>query len=163
MKTLIVYKSKHGAVQKAAHYMKEQLQAECCDVKEALSPEHYDAIVLIGSVYAGRLHKELCAYVRTHRQVLNEKRVYMAVSGLNKDQEEKVICENLGEDFYHTVQRAVSIGGILDFHALGFFEKKIINMVNKQAALFDSIPADGVVDMMDWNDMEALCEEITHA
>ena len=63
MKTLIIYKSKHGAGKEVAQYVQQKLSADLREADSALSWEGYERIVCVGSIYAGRLAKQLIACI----------------------------------------------------------------------------------------------------
>ncbi|MCC2845473.1 MULTISPECIES: flavodoxin domain-containing protein [Clostridium] len=80
MKTLIIYKSKHGAGKEVAQYVQQKLSADLREADSALSWEGYERIVCVGSIYAGRLAKQLIACIHANTQELaREKRLYAAV------------------------------------------------------------------------------------
>ena len=54
------------------------------------------------------------------------------------------------------------IGGRLDFHKLGFLEKKIICMVNRQEHLYEEQSV-SVVDQLHWENIDAAVEQLSHA
>ena len=99
--------------------------------------EGYERIVCVGSIYAGRLAKQLLACIRANTKELAGKSVGMLLCGMSDAAPEKIITENLGEACYRQLAFSVNIGGRLDFQKLGFLERKIIRMVNKQEHLYE--------------------------
>lgn len=162
MKTLIVYKSKHGAVKEVAEYMGKKLQADIQEAADTLSIQAYDQIVFMGSIYAGRLAKQLRSCIQKKDAELTGKRVSMLLSGMGNASTEKIITENLGAEFYRRLTFSDIIGGRLDFHKLGFLEKKIICMVNRQEHLYEEQSV-SVVDQLHWENIDAAVEQLSHA
>ena len=161
MKTLIVYKSKHGAAKEVASYISQKLPADMQEAADTLSVAGYDQILFIGSIYAGRLAKQLVHCIRNAEKELSETSVSMLLSGMGREAPEKVITENLGKPWYQKLSCAECIGGRLDFRQLGFMEKKIIRMVNKQVHLYEDETAE-LVNQLDWEKIDAIITELSH-
>lgn len=75
---LIIYASKHGHTGKIAARIAQRAEAagasvELRDVEHAtgLSPEGHDAVVVGGSVHAGRYEKGLVSWAKAHSEALN--------------------------------------------------------------------------------------------
>lgn len=96
MKTLIIYKSKHGTGKEVAAYLQQKLYADLQEADPALSWEGYERIVCVGSIYAGRLAKQLLACIRANTKELAGKSVGMLLCGMSDAAPEKIITENLG-------------------------------------------------------------------
>ena len=56
---------------------------------------------------------------------------------------------------------SVNIGGRLDFQKLGFLERKIIRMVNKQEHLYEDKDA-VLVDRLRWDTIDSVIAGQTH-
>ena len=84
MKTLIIYKSKHGTGKEVAAYLQQKLCADLQEADPALSWEGYERIVCVGSIYAGRLAKQLLACIRANTKELAGKSVGMLLCGMRK-------------------------------------------------------------------------------
>lgn len=161
MKTMIIYKSKHGAGKEVAQYVQQKLSADLREADSALSCEGYERIICVGSIYAGRLAKQLIACIHANTQELAGKSVCMLLCGMSDAAPEKIITENLGEAFYQQLAFSVHIGGKLDFHKLGFLERTIIRMVNKQEQLYEDKAA-VVVDRLRWETIDRVVAELIH-
>ena len=55
----------------------------------------------------------------------------------------------------------MNIGGRLDFQKLGFLERKIIRMVNKQEHLYEDKDA-VLVDRLRWDTIDRVVAELIH-
>lgn len=161
MKTLIIYKSKHGTGKEVAAYLQQKLCADLQEADPALSWEGYERIVCVGSIYAGRLAKQLLACIRANTKELAGKSVGMLLCGMSDAAPEKIITENLGEACYRQLAFTVNIGGRLDFQKLGFLERKIIRMVNKQEHLYEDKDA-VLVDRLRWDTIDSVIAGQTH-
>ena len=89
------------------------------------------------------------------------KSVCMLLCGMSDAAPEKIITENLGEAFYQQLAFSVHIGGKLDFHKLGFLERTIIRMVNKQEQLYEDNAA-VVVDRLRWDTIDRVVAQLIH-
>lgn len=89
MKTLIIYKSKHGAGKEVAQYVQQKLSADLREADSALSWEGYERIICVGSIYAGRLAKQLIACIHANTQELAGKSVCMLLCGMSDAAPEK--------------------------------------------------------------------------
>jgi menaquinone-dependent protoporphyrinogen oxidase len=86
MKILVAYASRHGATKGIAERIAHTLEPRGHDV--TLQPADqvpavagYDAFVIGGAAYAGHWLKEATAFVRTHRELLTSRPVWLFSSG----------------------------------------------------------------------------------
>ncbi|ALC92455.1 hypothetical protein AM500_23825 [Bacillus sp. FJAT-18017] len=93
MKTLILYESKHGTVAHAASILAESLNGEVVAVK--LSDDNipplagFDAVILGGSIYFGKIQKTMSRYIVKNRQELLRKKLGLFICGAHPDQKER--------------------------------------------------------------------------
>lgn len=100
MKEILLYASKYGAAKELAKRIEKGTQVKAVDIKEFHgSIEDYDKIIIGSSVYAGMMRKEIKTFIKEHEEQLNNKRVYVYLSALNKNDSKKVITENINEAF----------------------------------------------------------------
>ena len=149
MKTIVLYKSKYGATASIAQRLSQEVSCDVQELTSNTSIKDYDQIVLGSSVYVGMFDKELKTFVNTHMEELRTKKVYMYVSCLKKEEVEKVIRENLGEEFLSLLQRVISIGGVLDFSKMSFMHRQIIKMVNSKDNIVERVDKVSVANMLD--------------
>lgn len=161
MKTIIIYASKYGATKQLAERIAEATQIKCIDIKDFHeSIEDYDKLVFGSSVYAGMLRKEIKEFIKKHEELLCTKRVYMFMSGLNKEDSKKVLSENIGETFYESLSYVDTLGGVLDLPNLNFFEKNIIKMINKKAHFFPQGEHKKKIDLLDEQRILTFIQEV---
>lgn len=79
METLIVYATRYGSVREAAEMIARRLPggAALYDLKKADVPplDAYDAVILGGSIYIGRIQKELTDFMHRNGQTLLAKKL----------------------------------------------------------------------------------------
>lgn len=79
METLIVYATRYGSVREAAEMIAQRLsgRATLHDLEKADMPplDAYDSVILGGSIYIGRIQKELTDFMHRNRQALLAKKL----------------------------------------------------------------------------------------
>ena len=78
MKILIVYATRGGVSRRCAEMLRDKLtpkhEVTCVSIDESVpSPDDFDVIVLGGSIRFEKLDKRLKAYLKTHRETLEQK------------------------------------------------------------------------------------------
>jgi menaquinone-dependent protoporphyrinogen oxidase len=137
MKTLIVYGSKHGCTEKCSNVLKDKLYGEVVvvDLKKDGIPDmnSYDNIVIGGSIYAGRIQKEITEFCSKNINVLKNKKIGLFVCCMSEG--EKAISQ-LNSCFSNELVSMAKVkehfGGGFIFSKMNFFEKFIIKMVTKK-------------------------------
>lgn len=137
MKITIIYGSKYGATKNLANRFGDILSAEVYDANETIDINDSDIIIFGSSVYAGGLNKSLKVWINSHQEQLYSKRIFLFLCCLQTEEGNKVIRENLGEDFFSKLSYIECLGGVIDYSKMNFIEKRIINMINKKAQMFE--------------------------
>jgi len=96
MKTLIVYASKYGTTEKCAHLLKEKIDGDVDVVnlkndKPKLSD--YDAIIIGGPVYIGKLNKTVEAFCTNNLPTLVDMKKGFFICHMEMDQPMKELIE----------------------------------------------------------------------
>ncbi|MFQ8706700.1 MAG: flavodoxin domain-containing protein [Thomasclavelia sp.] len=160
MKITIVYGSKYGSTENLANYFGEILSAEVYRANESIDIHDSDIIILGSSVYAGTLNKSLKLWVSTHQKELLDKQVFIFLCGLQIEEGNKVIQNNLGKEFFSTLCYVDCLGGVIDYSKMNFIEKKIINMINKKVHMFAYDKQIGVYNMLQENRIQSFIQKI---
>jgi menaquinone-dependent protoporphyrinogen oxidase len=91
MKTIIIYTSKYGCTEKAAYLLKNQLgeETEVVNLMLAKEPtlERYDTVILGGSIYYGKIQKQMTAFASKYINELDKKRVGLFICAGAKGEE----------------------------------------------------------------------------
>jgi menaquinone-dependent protoporphyrinogen oxidase len=151
---LVVYGSKHGSTQEVAAAIAKRLTQAGRDVElrrardvDDLTP--YDGVVLGGSLYFGRWHKDAVRFLSKHRRELSERPVEVFALGPKTAEPEDLAQSRaqLGKALQKVPEvkpRSIAVfGGALDPSKLRF--------------PLNRIPAS---DARDWNAIEAWTDEI---
>lgn len=142
MNTLIVYGTKHGASEKCAKLLSERLQGKVDLVRAGASPvpnpDGYDRIIVGGSVYAGRIQKEVADFCRQYLSILKQKKVGLYISCMMKNQDlNKQIEANFPKELQAAAVAIDGLGCELKMGELNFMEKTITKMVSKMLSKDD--------------------------
>lgn len=98
MPTLIAYATKYGCTEKCAKMLAEKLTDEVtlCNLREGKAdPAAFDAVIVGGPYYMGRMHKKIRAFSRKHMKTLKGKKTGLFV-----------ICMAQGEDLKRQMDAA---------------------------------------------------------
>ncbi|WP_075980031.1 flavodoxin domain-containing protein [Bacillus massilinigeriensis] len=135
MKAIIIYATKHGAVEKAALILKERLGWEIptVDITKEYAPplEEYDTVIIGGSIYIGNVQKDLVKFMYDHLDVLLTKRVglFLCAGHPNQEELDKEMKRAFPEQLYnHAIVKEV-FGYEFDFSKLSFLERLTIRNV----------------------------------
>src|SRR5690554_1574977 len=133
MKTIIIYSTKYGSVEKAALKLKEHLQGdvEISSVKNVSDFSFYDTVILAGSVYAGKIQKEMRHFVRSQLEELLKKRVGLFICA-GSEEEKNIdiwIKENFTRKLYNIAVARDNLGFEYNYEKLNLLEKIIVRIV----------------------------------
>ncbi|MGP4070159.1 flavodoxin domain-containing protein [Halobacillus sp. B29] len=134
MKTLIVYGTRHGSAKKVAYRLRTKLPGEVhvrSVMKERIPPlGDYDTIVLGGSIYMGKIQKELRQFAEEKETELLQKKVALYICAGEPDPAllERELKDSFSEKLYdHAVVKEVA-GHEIHMDQLNLLEKSILRM-----------------------------------
>lgn len=141
MKVAILYASKSGTTDTAAHVLAQEIErlgmdARLYDLNRPTPAPNADAVALGSCVRMGRLHRAALAYARAHKAELLAKPLALFVCRLGQDDTAPLLAAQLGQALAHHAVYADTLGGDLDFNRLHGLEKLIM-----KAAAKDGLPA----------------------
>ncbi|AKL97262.1 flavodoxin [Clostridium aceticum] len=136
MKVLILYATKHGATEKCAKILAGKLRGEVdlCNLKAMKSIDfaQYQKVIIGGSVYMGKIQKEVSEFCLKNMNVLKEKEIGLFICCM-KDKDDAVT--QLQSCFPQEVLMKASVkecfGGEFIFGKMNFIEKFIVKKVAK--------------------------------
>jgi menaquinone-dependent protoporphyrinogen oxidase len=135
MSTLIMYASKHGSAEKCAEKLSEKLtgKVDLCNIKEGKIPDltGYEKIIIGGSIYAGRIQKELGDFCLKNIGLLKEKKTGLFICCMVKSSEEAQIKSSFPKELLSSAVVKESFGGEFRFKDMNLAEKVITKMVSK--------------------------------
>lgn len=135
MKTLVLYASKYGCTEDCAIYLKNKLSHE---VKTAnlknpgkIDLHRYDLIIIGGSIYVGKIQKEVKHFCEQNLQKLLLKNVVLFMCCTTPDQESDFFKNNFPDQLLRHAAETVNFGGELRRNKMGFLDRKLTAMVSK--------------------------------
>jgi len=134
MKTLIVYATKTGTVQKAAEMINEQLKekAEMIDIGKNKIPniDAYDFVVIGGSIRMGKVQNGIVKFIENNRAALKKKPMGMFLACGYPENLQDYFNVILGDLREYAIFK-VNIGYAYYLEKSGFFEKQVIKSLVK--------------------------------
>ncbi len=134
MKTLIIYTTKYGCVEKAVNILKSKIEGDVSVAnitrEKAPGPEPFDNIILGGSIYVGKIQKALTKYIDANLRTLLSKKVGLFICAA---QPEPVCTKELEDNFpvelyEHAVVKEV-FGHEYRLEKVSFIHKMILRKV----------------------------------
>ena len=173
MNLLIVFGTTEGQTAKiakhvlqTAHGLGHTVALERADADGPVTPEGFDAVVLAGSVHAGRYQKPLEDYARAHAGALSAMpSLFLSVSltAAGDDEEEwteLVACsERFAEETGWRPGRVEQVAGAFKFAGYGFFTYWAMRWIARQKG--QTVGAHETREYTDWEALDRLIGEWT--
>ncbi|KJS22308.1 MAG: flavodoxin [Clostridiaceae bacterium BRH_c20a] len=135
MSTLIVYSTKYGCAQKCAQMLSEKLngKVDLCNLKtsKALDPAAYDKVVIGGSIYIGKVQKEVSRFCSDNRSILKDKTIGLFICGMFKDQAEKELKDSFPLEILNNAVAKEFLGGEFVFKKMNPVERLMVKRIAK--------------------------------
>lgn len=136
MKSIIIYTTKYGSVEKAAKLLKPKLngQVDLLNLAKEKAPnlDGYDNVILGGSIYAGKVQKKLSDYITQNLPLLLKKRVGLFICA---GQPEPVGTQELQSSFPPELVTAAAVKEVFGYEynleKLNFIDKLAIRVIAK--------------------------------
>jgi menaquinone-dependent protoporphyrinogen oxidase len=149
MKNLIVFASKHGCAEKCAAQLGGRLQGETrvVNIKDAgaENPAGYDAVIIGGSIHAGRIQKPIREFAARNLGLLKTKRLGLFLCCMEEgDKAETQFAGAFPEELIKAAVAKGLFGGAFDFERMNWLEKKIIAKISGVKASVSKIKDENV-------------------
>lgn len=135
MKVLIAYASKYGCTEKCARMLKQKIheEAELYNLKvgKTVDLKEYDKVIIGGSVYMGKIQKEVTEFCTKHINELKQKKIGLFICGMRDgDFAKEEINANFPKEL---LDRAASefFGGEYVFGKMNMMERFIVKKIAK--------------------------------
>jgi menaquinone-dependent protoporphyrinogen oxidase len=136
--TLVIYASKHGSAEKCAVELSEKLtdKVYLCNLKDGKIPElsKYERIIVGGSIYAGKIQKEVSEFCSNRISELMGKKLGFYICCMNKGASETQLKDAFPQELFNNAIVKESFGGEFKFRDMNFMEKTITKMISKVLA-----------------------------
>lgn len=145
MKTLIVYASKHGSAKKCSKILSEKIKGEVTlvNILKETMPDliTFDNIIVGGSIYVGKVQKEISEFCSKNLNTLLDKKVGLFICCMNKKEIESQFNNSFPQELLNKAVTKESFGGEFIFKDMNFFERTITKIISKALSKEDpSIP-----------------------
>ena len=148
MTTLIVYSTKYGCTEKCAKTLAEKLSGTTemlnLRVGNVSDLTQYDKVVIGGSIYAGKIQKEVSDFCSHNLNVLKRKRIGLFICGMLQEQAEPELHNSYPPELLAHAVAKEFFGGELKFKQLNFVERLAVKMVSKADKI---VPLDTTKDI----------------
>lgn len=136
MNTLIVYATKYGCAKKCAEIMSKELngKVETIDLKKVkdIDLSQYQNIIIGGSIYMGRIQKEVTGFCSNNLEKLKEKHIGLYICGMQEGEAAITeISQNFSPELLNIAVVKESFGGEFVLDKMNFMEKLIVKKVAK--------------------------------
>lgn len=166
MRTLIIYGSNHGCTKKCADILEEKLkgEADIVDIRNdiTLDLNSYDKVIIGGSIYMGKIQKEITEVCESYCENLKDKKIGLYVCCMNEENVEAQIKNNFPKDLLLCAVAQGYFGGSFNFKDMNFVERFIIRKVAKSFSKtnekFNKIDMKKFVDMIERENIEKFAE-----
>lgn len=138
-KVLIAYATKHGCTEECARILSGKMNADTdlLNLKENknIDIRAYDKIIIGGSIYAGRIMKEVKDFCVKNESELKNKKLGLFICGMSEgDTAKQQVEASFPQELVNAALAKESFGGKIIFGKMNFIEKKIIKAVAKVEA-----------------------------
>ncbi len=149
-KVLIAFASKHGCTEECAKALSGKMNTEVdlCNLKEKkqIDLNAYDKIILGGSIYAGRIQREVKEFCSKNESRLKEKKLGLYICGMSQgDEGNKQLMTAYPQSLLDASLVKENFGAKIEINKMNFMEKKLIKIVAKVESDFSNI-SESVLD-----------------
>jgi menaquinone-dependent protoporphyrinogen oxidase len=133
-KTIVIFSTKHGSVENAVKLLKEKLGGEVTviNIMNEDPPElnEYENVILGGSIYVGKIQKQLSKYMEKHLSELLTKRIGLFICAAEReDIREKELIDSFPKKlFEHSICKEI-FGYEIHYEDMNFIEKKVVGSI----------------------------------
>lgn len=136
MNTLIAYATKYGCAEKCAKILAERLtgRIDLCNLKYGEVPDlsQYDKVIIGGSIYMGKIRKQVSKFCSRNLDALKNKKVGLFICGmLAEDEAETELNNAFPKELVANAMVKKSFGGEVIFKKLNPIERFIVKTISK--------------------------------
>lgn len=136
MNTLIVYASKYGCAEKCANLLSKDLtgNVDLINIKENqnVNLSQYEKVIIGGSMYIGKIQKEVTAFCNKNLEILKEKAIGLFVCGMQEgDALQTELNISFPKELMDIAKSIECFGGEFILDKMNFMEKMIVKKVSK--------------------------------
>lgn len=149
MNTIIVYGSKYGFTKKCVDRLAKELhgKVDLQDLKNGtnITISEYDTIIIGGSIYAGRIQKEVTEFCTMNLEDLKDKNIGLFICGMQEgDAVETELTQNYNSELVKVAIAKDYFGGEFNFEKMNFIEKFIVKKISKVTSSKTNLLAENI-------------------
>ena len=134
MKAIIMYTSKYGCTEKSAYLLKTQLgeETEVVNLMHAKEPslDRYDTVILGGSIYFGKIQKEMTEYILKNQTELSDMRLGQFIcAGAKREQAVQELKTSFPEELFNKAVAKEIFGDEIYAQKLSLMDKFVLRMI----------------------------------
>lgn len=135
MKSIILYTTRYGNTAEAAKRIQKSLGGECrlvnLTAESAPSLDGYDTVILGGSVYIGKVQKQLTSYIQANLKQLLSKNVglYLCAGAQKEEEREQELNANFPQELLSHARAKDILGYAYAFDKMRFLDKVIMKKI----------------------------------
>ena len=131
MNVLIAYRSKYGATETCAHALAERIKAETAladlRIRHAPDVHAFDVVLIGGSIYGGRIQREVTAFCERRGELLRERKIGLFLCCLSRGDHAREQLQAAFPEWLaaHAFARSL-FGGDLHYDRLTLLDKLLV-------------------------------------
>lgn len=135
MNTIIIYATKHNTTKECVSKLSKKLAGtvDLYQLKGGVAPDlsKYDKVIIGGSIYAGRIQKEVSEFCLQNLDELKKKKTGLFICCIFKNSEETQLNGAFPKELLDSAAARESFGGEIRFSDMSIAERLITKMVSK--------------------------------
>lgn len=136
MKTIIIFCTNHGCVEKAAGQIAEILGPETTlhhlKSKKQANLHNYDRVIIGGSIHIGQIQKKLKEFYTKNMEILLEKELGIFICCMEEGEKaKKEMHDVFPKQLLNHAKATACLGGEFNFEKMNFLEKMMVKKVAK--------------------------------
>jgi len=137
VRVLIVYRSKYGFTAERSRALAQRITSECTVYDLAArgvpDPRNFDVVLVGGSIYGGKIQREVSAFCDRYSPVLRERRVGLFIGCLYEGDHARAQLQAAFPDWLTGHAFAAGLfGGEIRYRDLGFLDRLLVRSVSPQ-------------------------------
>lgn len=135
MKTLIIYATRYGSAESCAKMLSEKLtgNVDLHNLKEGqhVDLSQYEKVIIGGSIYVGKIQKEVGEFCTNNLETLKHKTVGLYVCGMLKEKADIELNDSFPKELLDYAVAKEFFGGTFNFKKMNVFVKFIVKNITK--------------------------------
>lgn len=146
---VVAYGTKYGCAEKCAIELSKEIndKIDLVNLKgnTKIDIAKYGHVIIGGSVYIGRIQKEVTDFIKLNLDALMNKKIGLFICGMQEgDAIDKEIADNFPSELLIKAKSVKHFGGEFNFKKMNFLEKSIVKKISKVTSDKSDIKYDNI-------------------